>query len=301
MRVVVTGGLGKVGRAAVDALLRGGQDVTAVDLARPVYERAIAGGPRYVRADVTDAGQAFDACSGADAVVHAAAIPDGFHDPPHVVFATNVTATWNTLEAAVAAGASRFVYVSSETVPGFLGGDRPADPRYVPVDEAHPVAPQDAYAVSKHVGETLMDAAVRRAAIACISLRPSWVQWEGNYERSLGPVVRDPEQCGRNLGSYVDVHDLADAIRLAVESDLPGHEVVYVAAPDNAAGRPLVELARRAFRDRVEIRHDLIEREDASGISSAKARRLLGWSPRRSWRDYLDDEGRLRAGVAAPP
>ena len=37
------------------------------------------------------------------------------------------------------------------------------------------------------------------------------------------------------------------------------------------------------------------EREDASAISTAKAERLLGWKPTRSWRDYLDDEGRARA------
>jgi nucleoside-diphosphate-sugar epimerase len=34
------------------------------------------------------------------------------------------------------------------------------------------------------------------------------------------------------------------------------------------------------------------DREDASAISSAKAMRLLGWEPRRSWRDYLDEDGR---------
>ena len=31
-----------------------------------------------------------------------------------------------------------------------------------------------------------------------------------------------------------------------------------------------------------------------NGISIAKARRLLGYDPQRSWRDYLDDDGRLR-------
>jgi nucleoside-diphosphate-sugar epimerase len=38
-----------------------------------------------------------------------------------------------------------------------------------------------------------------------------------------------------------------------------------------------------------------LERPDGSAISSAKAERLLGWRPTRSWRDYLDDEGRARA------
>ena len=41
-------------------------------------------------------------------------------------------------------------------------------------------------------------------------------------------------------------------------------------------------------------------RPDASAIDSSKARRLLGWEPKRSWRDYLDEQGKLREGVAAP-
>jgi len=133
---------------------------------------------------------------------------------------------------------------------------------------------------------------VRRSELRCLSVRPSWVQWEGNYERNLGPDVRDPAQPSAGFWSYVDLYDLAAAIRLAVESDLPGHEVVYVASPDNSAGRPLAELVRRHYGDRVALRP--LAREDASGISCAKAQRLLGWRPTRSWRDYLDGHGRLR-------
>jgi UDP-glucose 4-epimerase len=40
-----------------------------------------------------------------------------------------------------------------------------------------------------------------------------------------------------------------------------------------------------------------VTRPDASGISCAKAVRLLGWKPPRSWRDWLDDDGYLRAEV----
>jgi UDP-glucose 4-epimerase len=48
----------------------------------------------------------------------------------------------------------------------------------------------------------------------------------------------------------------------------------------------------------VEIRP--LERLDASAIDCSKARRLLGWEPKRSWRDYLDEYGRLKEGVTAP-
>ena len=73
------------------------------------------------------------------------------------------------------------------------------------------------------------------------------MQHEGNYERNLGPQVRDAAQLSANLWSYIDVYDLADAIALAVASGLPGHEVFYIASPDNVGGRPFAETVRKRF------------------------------------------------------
>jgi nucleoside-diphosphate-sugar epimerase len=267
--------------------------VRASDLARGVFERTLPGEPdEYVQADLTDAGDAFAIVRGVDAVVHAGAIPDPTKNPPQVVFGNNLMATFNVLEAAVRFGVGRFVYISSETTPGFFFAEREFLPEYVPVDEEHPVRPQDPYALSKWFGELLMDAAVARSDLRCISLRPSWVQNEDNYERNLGPQVRDPAELSPNLWSYSDAYDLADAIVLAVESDLAGHEVFYIASPDNVGGRPFAELVRRYYGDQIEIRP--LAREDASGISCARAERMLGYSPSRSWRDYLDEDGRAR-------
>jgi len=295
MRVLLTGSRGKVGTATAAALLGAGHEVTCTDLHRGVFERPAPGEPAYVQADLTDPGDAFAVVRGMDAVVHAAAIPDPTHDPPATVFRNNLMATFNVLEAAVRFSVSRFVNVSSETVPGFFFPERPFLPDYVPVDEEHPIRPQDPYALSKYFGELLMDAAVRRSDIRGISIRPCWVQHEGNYERNLGPQVRDPSVLSPNLWSYVDVYDLADALVLAVTSDLPGHEVFYIASPDNVGGRPFAELVRRYYGGKIEVRP--LAREDASGISCAKAARMLGYSPRRSWRDYLDEQGRGKPGI----
>jgi UDP-glucose 4-epimerase len=297
MRVLVTGARGKVGAATVSALHDAGHSVTACDLGPPVFERAPEGAPRYIQADLADAGDAFAAMRGQDAVVHAAAIPDPTHNPPQRVFQNNLMATFNCLEAAVRFGVPRFVNVSSETVPGFFFPERPCVADYAPVDEEHPVRPQDPYALAKHFGEQLMDAAVRRSDIRCVSIRPSWVQWEGNYEHNLGPSLRAPGVPSASFWSYIDVYDLADALRLAAESDLAGHEVMYIASPDNHAGRPLAELIRRHHGDAVRL--GALDREDASGISCAKARRVLGYAPSRSWRDYLSRDGRLLPEPAA--
>jgi nucleoside-diphosphate-sugar epimerase len=294
MRILVTGARGKVGAAAVVALVDSGHEVTATDLGRARFE-ADRGGVAYTQADLTDAGDAFAVVRGQDAVVHAGAIPDPTHNPPHVVFRNNVMATFNAIEAAVRWEVPRFVNISSETVPGFFFPERPWLPDYLPVDEEHPVRPQDPYATAKRFGELLMDGAVRRSDITAVSIRPSWVQWEGNYETNIGPWMREPGP-SEGFWAYIDAYDLADAIRLAAEAATPGHEVVYIASPDNHVNRPLAELVRHHHGDAIELRE--LDREDASGISIRKARELLGYDPSRSWRDYLTDDGELRPEAA---
>jgi UDP-glucose 4-epimerase len=294
MRILVTGARGKVGAAAVAALVDAGHEVTATDLGRPRFEadrEAVA----YKQGDLTDAGDAYAVVPGHDAVVHAAALPDPTSNPPHRVFGNNLMATFNTLEAALRSGVPRFVNLSSETVPGYIFPARPFLPDYLPVDEQHPVRPQDPYATGKHFGEQLMDGAVRRSDVTCVSIRPSWVQWEGNYEMNLGPWLREPT-ASEGFWSYIDAYDLADAIRLAAEASTPGHEIVYIASPDIATHESLEELARRFHGDAApEIRPS--DEPRPSGLSIAKARRLLGYDPQRSWRDYLDDAGALRPAV----
>ena len=203
---------------------------------------------------------------------------------------------FNVLEAAIRWGAGRFVNISSETVPGFFFPEKEFLPGYLPVDEEHPIRPQDPYATAKYFGELLMGAAVRRSEIRCISIRPSWVQHEGNYERNLGPQVRGPSVLSPNFWSYIDVYDLADAIVLAVESNLPGHEVFYIVSPDNVGNRPFEEIVREYYGEGVEIKTPL-PREGSSGISIARAREMLGYDPKRSWSDYLDENGELKPGA----
>ena len=296
MRVLVTGARGKVGKATAAALIEAGHDVRAMDLAPPVFERPLEDEPDYYQADVTDAGDAFAVVQGADAVVHAAALPEPTHNPPQVVFQNNLMGVFNVLEAAIRWGVTRFVNISSETVPGFFFPEREFLPDYVPVDEDHPIRPQDPYATAKYFGELLMDGATRRSDLRCISIRPSWVQHEGNYERNLGPQIRDASVLSPNLWSYIDVYDLADAIVLAAESDLPGHEVFYIASPDNVGNRPFEEIVREYYGDEVKVKKPL-PREDSSGISVAKAERMLGYAPKRSWSDYLDENGRTKPGA----
>jgi nucleoside-diphosphate-sugar epimerase len=282
----------------VDALHRAGHDVTACDLGAPVFE-ATGDEPAYVQADLTDAGDAFAVVRGHEAVINCAAIPEPTRNPAHKVFQNNLMTVFNTLEASIRLGVPRYVNVSSETVPGFFFPEREFLPDYAPVDEDHPIRPQDPYATAKYFSELLMDAATRRSDLRPLTIRPSWVQWEGNYAHNLGPALRDPEGTpSAGLWAYIDVYDLADALALAAAAELDTHEVFYIASPDNHVNRPLADLIRHHHGDDIEIREPL-PRPDASGLSIAKAERMLGYAPSRSWRDYLEEDGTAKPETLA--
>jgi len=70
-RICVTGASGQAGRAVVTGLRAHGYDVTATDVAVTRADRE----DGVLRADLTDYGQAVEALSQADAVVHLANIP----------------------------------------------------------------------------------------------------------------------------------------------------------------------------------------------------------------------------------
>ena len=285
MRVLVTGAVGRIGRASVAALAAAGHDVTATDVVRASGSTTVRGARALWWADLADAGDAFAVVRGHDVVVHAAAIPDPNSHPPHTLFHNNLMAAFNVIEASVQCGVTRLVNISSESVLGWAFAEREVVPEYLPVDEEHPLRPQDPYALAKSFAEQLCTAAVRRSALRVISLRPGWVLWPETYLANLDRFLRDPSLPLTTL-SYVDGRDLADAIVLAAGSDLPGHVVCYAVAPDLLARDNLVAEARRRFGDQVVVRP--VDRPDASGTSSAAIRKLLGFVARHSWRDHLD-------------
>src|SRR3954465_5523020 len=191
MEILVTGARGKVGAATVHDLLEAGHRVTGCDLIAPVYEGGNRGA-HYFQADLTDPGDAFAAVRGADVVIHCAALPEPTRNAPHKVFSNNLLSTFNLVEACVRAGVDRLGNLSSETVAGMAFAERPFFAPVAPIDESLPSRPQDPYALAKVFGEQLMDAAVARSDLRAISIRPTWVQWEGNYERSLQAWLTDP-------------------------------------------------------------------------------------------------------------
>lgn len=281
-RVVVTGGSGKLGRAVVDHLAEYGYDVVNVDVAPPPPGQPAL----FTRVDLTDLGQVTEALTaiddrydGVDAVVHLAAIPAPGLVPSGATFANNVVATHHVFSAARRAGIRTVVWASSETVLG-LPFDTP--PPYAPVDEEYPVRPESTYSLGKAVEEEMARHFTRWDPSAkLIGLRFSNVMVDEDY-----PAFRDFTARSRrwNLWGYIDARDGAQAVRLALESDLTGFEAFIIAAPDTVLDTPSADLLAAEFPD-VELRRPVEGRETLLSID--KARRLLGYEPTHTWRSRL--------------
>jgi nucleoside-diphosphate-sugar epimerase len=284
-RVVVTGGVGKLGRACVEELDRHGWDVVVFDRMPPAQEMS-SGGAVFVPIDLTDYGQVLDAMSGVedrysrpDALVHLAAIPAPGKVPDHATFMNNISCTWNVISAARRVGITNIVWASSETVLG-LPFDVP--PPYIPVDEKYPPRPESTYSLVKTLEETMATHLCRwNPELKMIGLRFSNVMEPGDYAR-FSSFDEDPGSRKWNLWGYIDARDGAQAVRLALESELTGTEVFIIANADTVVSRPNAALIAEFYPD-VEIRGDLGEHDTLLSID--KARRLLGYQPAHSWRD----------------
>ncbi|PLT48107.1 UDP-glucose 4-epimerase [Paenibacillus pasadenensis] len=278
-KVVVTGGSGVLGRWVVRHFLEQGYEVTNVDTRHP--EEPLC--PTLI-VDLQDLGQTYGALAGADAVVHLAAIPRAGMVPPETTFRNNVMSTYNVLEAAAGLGIRKAVVASSESSYGICFAVHPFGPQYVPMDEAHPQLPQDSYGLSKVVGELTADMFHRRTGMQVVSLRlgnvipPEW------YEQ-FPSWIDKPEERERILWSYIDTRDAAEACRLAVEAEGLGSVALNLASDETSMAVPSRELMAARYPEVQDYRAPLEGHE--SLLSSEKAMRLLGWQPKRRWREQL--------------
>lgn len=280
MKVAVTGGSGLAGSAVVSHLLNAGCAVVSIDRAPP--QKPV---PEFRLVDCEDLGQVYGACQGAEAIVHLAAIPRPIHHSPDQVFRTNIMAAFNIFEAAAVMGIPRVVYVSSMSVLGLPFSYTSIELDYLPIDEAHPKAPQDAYALSKTLGEEIALAYVRRmaGALSVVSLRFPWIHRPETFKLALRPLWDDPAGGASNLWGYIDTRDVAGACRLALEADISGHEAFYISAANSFMKTDSATLAQQYY-PQARIRSRLSGNQ--SLFDTAKAQARLGYEPQFSWEDY---------------
>lgn len=278
MRIAVTGAAGRIGGYVVREL-RPDHEVIGFDRALPAQPVA---GVTYIRGDHADLGQIYGLLAGRDAVIHLSAITHPNADPPEVVFGHNILGTYNVAEAAATLGLKTIVHTSSINVLGFGYRHRDFNPEYLPIDEEHPNRPQDPYSLSKLAGEEVVATVHRRTGIRAISIRPPAVIHPEQYP-TLPERAADAARGQRGFWGYVDVRDLARGFRLAVENQTLACESFFIFAADSLATEPLCDLVPRFYPGAEAMAAGLTGTQP--GISIDKARRLLGYEPRHSWRD----------------
>jgi nucleoside-diphosphate-sugar epimerase len=281
MKVVVTGGLGKIGQYVVQALLdsshgREPHSVTVLDQARGKVPAAV----HSVTGDLLDLGQVFGGLAGADAVIHLAGVPHPWTVPDDVVFRTNTLATFNVHEAAARLGIRRVVTASSEAALGWTYRRQDFLPEYLPIDEKHPLRAQDPYGLSKIAGEAIARSYSDGYGMETVAIRPPWIIAPEELEELRKRGGRNVT--GFQLFNYLDVRDVAEAFRLAIERPLNGHVALLVANDDSSVAEPLSELLPRLYPAIKDLAKPLTGTLPAA--SNARAKQILGWQPRHSWR-----------------
>jgi len=176
-KVLVTGGVGVVGKEVVRRLLKSDSQVKVIDRlqAPPSGEQAVpeidSGEAAYASCDINDYAALREQVRGCDYIIHLAALPQPSQGTPEEVFKINVEGTFNVFQAAAEEGIRRVVQASSINAVGLYYGVKEVEPKYFPIDEDHPPFTTDAYSFSKQMIEEIGQYFWRREGISSVALR----------------------------------------------------------------------------------------------------------------------------------
>ena len=275
--IVVTGAAGRLGRRVVQLLVDQGREVRATDQVEADDLPA-----EFVRCDLGDAGAVSEILKGAESVIHMGAIPGPTRAEPRFIFENNVAADFNVMMSAAELGLRRVVFSSSAFGMGWAHDGNAFVPRYLPLDEEHPMMPFEPYGLTKQVGEDIGRMIARSSDTTVVSLRFTNVALPEVQAEFPWPAPTPEKPLTLVMWAYADARDVAEAQVRSLDAEIEEYEAFMLAQPSSRFAEPTIDIVRNNFRDRVEIREGL--EGTASVISTAKAQRMLGWRPRLDWR-----------------
>ena len=291
MRIGITGGLGFIGRSLGLALAADGHDVCLTDVRQPAADLP---GVSYRCASVMSTDECRATCAGRDVIVHTVAMHDAkqVENDPLLAVEVNVQGTLNLLRAAVEAGVSRFVYLSSAKVFG--------DPEQLPSRESDLPVPRETYALSKYICEEYCRKFHEQYGLEVVILRPYSVYGPG---QALGigyigmiihSLLHNTELTlpGRAdfLRDFVHIDDVTRLSVRLVTDDLPGVTLLNAGTGVTTSLQALVALASEVTGVSMGENY----REPGRGTlvnmqaSMVEAERLLGYRPDIQLRDGIN-------------
>ena len=282
---LITGGAGFIGSHLVDALLSKGMKIIVLDnfsTGRPQNLNNVARKIQLVECDIYQAGKWQDLFEKAELVFHLAALADIIPsiEKPDDYYKSNVTGTFNVLEACRKHHVKKIVYSASSSCYGI--------PDEYPTKETAKISPQYPYALTKYLGEHLIMHWCQIYGLPAVSLRFFNVygprsRTSGTYGAVFGvflaqklagkpfTVVGD----GTQTRDFTFVKDVADAIIAAAECDVTG-EIINIGSDNTYSVNRLVELLGG---DVVHIPKRPGEPE-CTWAEISKAKKMLNWQPK---------------------
>lgn len=303
MKVLVTGGAGNLGRCLAQEFTTHGHQVTLFDRVAPgqapvPWETDLP----FIAGELTSSTDFANAVAAVkpEAIAHVGAIPYATDHPdnrdrsdhplpPDETWRVNTLGTYYVLDAAVRNGVKTLAFASTFFVLGL--GFRISTarwlPAYLPIDEEHPLTPEDTYSLSKMINEEMLEAYTRAYGIRTLAFRLLGVYYAHRDDSAtrFRPEAAAPVEGKPNFGGwlYVDGRDAAQAFRLGIEKAdrLNPHERFYLAS-DRTIAESSRDALNRLFPELADLARGL--GSDDLLISIAKAQKLLGYEPRHSWR-----------------
>jgi nucleoside-diphosphate-sugar epimerase len=288
MRILFTGGSGKAGRHACAYLRDQGHRVVNFDRVPLGMDGVDDLGQVY---DVMNSYAGFDelvpgtGVPSFDAVVHFAAVPRILVTGDAECYRTNTLGTYNVIDAALKMGVRKIIFASSETTYGMCFADGERKPEYLPIDEEHPVIPEDSYAMSKVCNEVTARSFQRRSGADIYGLRINNVIEPHEYVENFPAYMTDPDLRLRNIFAYIDARDLGHMVQCCLDTDGLGFEMFNVSNDDHSVALDTDALVARYYQD-VPVAK-MSPRE--TFYSNAKAKRMVGFKPAHAWRMYLEE------------
>jgi len=302
VRIVLTGCNGKLGQAVADLLVSRAGAVAGIDLT-PAPNR-----PHRVVIDDLRRPEAIhralDLLDGPpDALIHLANHTNSMVAPAEVVLRENLAMNASVFMAAIQRGVRRIAFASSiqamlpnmETDGTF--GQR--TPHKLPVSESIDPRPSNVYGVSKLTTERMLAMLCDNTsfkspnAVSAVSVRLPYIlgpqQFDAASKRAGSPEFM---WGGAEAFAYIHVADAAEAMVLAADARLSGHEAVWCAAPDPRPAETVKSIVERFYAS-VDGAPEAVRR--CSLVDCSRAEGLLGWKARH----VLSIE-RRRAGLEPP-
>lgn len=218
-KIIITGGLGFIGRALVDRFADLGHDVTCAD----IVEGSCRSDVKFRHLDICDPEAVLEACAGMDSIIHCASLVHTRRNRERDVWTINLDGTNNIIEACRKLSTPRLIYISSASV---VYEDKDIENGNETLPYSH--ISQAPYVDSKIAAEKQVLAFSGRGKTLTCALRPDVVFGAGDnrliHAIRLGKLSRGVGNRDKLL-DFIYISNLADAVAAAEDRLTPGSAV----------------------------------------------------------------------------